>query len=156
MLRSINTTYSCIFLEPSAVMNLVATAPGSTSISVSWSSPQCPNGIINQYRVYYRQSDTIQTVPISSVGYDSFIVESLEYNITDLIPFRNYSIHVQALVNSNILGQIEEEILTQTLSDVDVDIPVAPPTTSPIDSPSQSQVTYLIGDPTQIDTGRVM
>ena len=146
----------CLSLEPSAVLNLVATALESTSIRVSWSSPQCPNGIINQYQVYYRESDTIQTVPISSIGYDFFIVESLEYNITDLIPFRNYSIHVQAVVNSNLLGWIEKEVLTQTLSDVDVDIPAVHPTTSPIDSPSQSQVTYLIGDPAQIDTGRVV
>ena len=81
---------------------------------------------------------------------------SLEYNITDLIPFRNYAIHVQAGLESNIMGQIEVEVLTRTLSDVDVDIPVAPPTNSPTNSPSQSQITYLIGDPTQIDTGRVM
>ena len=146
----------CMSLEPSAVLNLVATALESTSIGVSWNSPQCPNGIINQYQVYYRQSDTTQTVPISSIGYDFIIVGSLEYNITDLIPFRNYSIHVQAVVNFNILGRIEKEVLTQTLSDVDVDIPNARPTTSPTDSPSQSQVTYLIGDPTQIDTGRVV
>ena len=143
-------------LEPSAVLNLVATALESTSIRVSWSSPQCPNGIINRYQVYYRQSDTTQIVPINSTVYDSFIVGSLEYNITDLIPFRNYAIHVQAVLESNMMGQIEVEVLTRTLSDVDVDIPVAPPTTSPIDSPSQSQVTYLIGDPAQIDTGRVV
>ena len=83
-------------------------------------------------------------------------LESLEYNITNLLPFRNYSILVQAVVNSNILGQIEEKVLIQTLSDVDVDIPIAPPTNSPTDSPSKSQVTYLIGDPMQIDTGRVV
>ena len=131
------------------MLNLLATALKSTSIRVSWSSPQYPNGIINQYRVYYRQFDTTRIGIVESL-------ESLEYNITNLLPFRNYSILVQAVVNSNILGQIEEKVLIQTLSDVDVDIPIAPPTNSPTDSPSKSQVTYLIGDPMQIDTGRVV
>ena len=116
----------------------------------------CPNGMIDRYLVHYRQSDTLQSVPINSISYQSLTVVLLEKNITDLLPFTNYAIHVQAIVSSGILGNIEQEVLIRTLSDGDVDVPTPLPTTSPTKSPSKDQITYLIGDPTQIDTGRVM
>ena len=116
----------------------------------------CPNGMIDRYLVHYRQSDILQSVPINSMSYQNFSVVLLEQNITDLLPFKNYAIHVQARVSSGILGDIETEVLIRTLSDGNVDVPTPLPTTSPTDPPSQSQVTYLIGDPTQIDSGRVM
>ena len=149
-------------VEPSSVMNLNATSFNSTSITVTWNEPQCPYGVINRYIVFYRQTNSLQPMNmiISNDNYTSINVSTTQLTINNLLPFKNYSIHVQAVVvpstgmRAELFGQIELEVLAQTLSAPDTDIPT-PPTTS-IDSPTSKEVVYLIGDPTEIDTGRVM
>ena len=142
-------------VEPSSVMNLNATSFNSTSITVTWNEPQCPYGVINRYIIFYRQTNFLQPNDYTSIN-----VSITQLTIKNLLPFKNYSIHVQAVVvpstgmRAELFGQIELEVLAQTLSAPDTDIPT-PPTTS-IDSPTSKEVVYLIGDPTEIDTGRVM
>ena len=104
-----------------------------------WSSPECPYGVITNYTVFYRQADTPQTGDIDSTGYTAMTVGSSveEYVISGLTPFKNYTIHVQAVNGVNgkgvvLLGAIEEEILERTLSDVD---------TPPMTESSTSSVT---------------
>lgn len=96
----------------------------------------------------------VQTTDINNDGYTIFRVAALEYVISGLTPFKNYAIHVQAMVG-NDGGEIELEVLERTQSTTD-DVPTAPPTDAPTESPSSNTLTYLIGDPQDIDTGRVM
>ena len=95
----------------------------ATSLSVlrvSWTSPECPYGVLDRYILYYRQADAPQTTPITSDGYTSVTVTSttLQYSISGLLPITNYAIHVQAVVldreGHDLLGVIDEEQLVQT------------------------------------------
>lgn len=81
--------------------------------------------------------------------------------IGSLIPYKNYTVHVQAVVTphlamqSELLGAIEEERLIQTHSAPDPDIPTPAVEVATV-NPTSDSIQILIGDPKQIDTGRVM
>ena len=111
--------------------------------------------------MHYRLSDVIQTENIDSSGYTNVRVTALRHTISNLTAFKNYTIHVQAVVTPDIvmgpdlLGQIDREVLVRTLSTTD-DVPTVGPTSIPVDSPTSREITHLIGDPQDIDTGRVM
>ena len=161
-------------VEPSSVEDLVVVPLSPTALNVSWSSPECPYGVISSYIVYYRQSDTPQTEDISSEGYTRISVQvdsdsnitTKRYHaidITGLTPFTYYAVHVQAVVTptlrpgqDDIPGAITEEVVERTYSTVDPDVPTVLPTVTPINSPTSREVTYLIPNPQLIDTGRVM
>ncbi|KAM9311607.1 phosphatidylinositol phosphatase PTPRQ [Gastrophryne carolinensis] len=66
--------------------NLVSTAANATSISLEWSSPSEPNGIIVLYEIIYTNSTVILSQNTSSTS----------YTLTDLNPFTLYRISVQA------------------------------------------------------------
>ena len=128
--------------EPTKVQTLTANALSSSAIRVRWSSPECPYGVITNYRVFYRQADTPQTGDIDSTGYTAMTVGSSveEYVISGLTPFKNYTIHVQAVNGVSgrgvvLLGAIEEEILERTLSDVE---------TPPMTESSTNSVTMTV------------
>ena len=133
-----------------------ATAINSTSIEVSWTTPLCPNGIITEYRLYYRQYDTVQTGSINIIsGYTVVVVQGLKYTFTSLQTFRNYTFIVQAVVRGNLLGSIDKEIQNRTLSGISSEPPSVASNAATSQPLTQTQVPYLIGDPRQIDTGRV-
>ena len=145
------------------MQTLSATGLSSSAIRVRWSSPECPYGVITNYTVFYRQTDTPQTGDIvSTPDYTAMTVESSveEYVIDGQDPYKNFSIHVQAVNNDNergvvLLGAIEEEVLNRTHSDVGP-APTLETPTIPTPGPSASQIVITIGDPRDIDTGRVM
>ena len=151
--------------EPQAVQNFKLNATSSSAIRVIWNPPMCPFGNITKYQGYYIQRDEVQISSIISTGYAKFNVPAASgsdqsYLITHLFPYTNYTVHIQAVVHplagGNVLfGSIDVEHLTRTLSAPD-DVPVAPPTVEPTASPSKNQIVVQIGDPTIIDTGRVM
>ena len=170
-----------IFSVPSAVRTPEATAINSTSIEVSWATPLCPNGIITEYRLYYRQYDTVQTGSINIIsGYTVVIVRGLKYTFTHLQTFKNYTFIVQAVVGGNLLGSIEQEllqrtfragsdeppsfasdattsqILIQNFSSTSDESPLLASDATTSQPPSQTGAPYLIADPRQIKTGRVM
>ena len=105
--------------------------------------------------MYYRQGDRARTEDISSDGFISVSVDGdvAEFLISGLPPYTNYTIHVQAMTSED--GEIDVEIVQRTQSTTDTP-PTVPPTTMPIDSPTSRTITYLIADPLQIDTGKVM
>ena len=147
------------FTAPGGVSNLNVVPVSSTALSVSWSSPECPYGVISSYIVYYRQSDTPQTGVISSEGYTRVSdITTLQYDITGLTPFTHYAVHVQAVVmgESPLDGDVLFEDVDRTHSAVPFAPPTVPPTATPTAPPSTALVTVLIGDPRQITTGRVM
>lgn len=64
--------------------------------------------------VYYRQSSMTQGTPISSQGYTLANASSTTREITNLPPFTNYTVHVQAIGNPDLLGAVIEEVLVRT------------------------------------------
>jgi len=108
--------------------------------------------------VFYREGNTVQTSNISNDGYTNVTLgaDVLQYDITRLPPFTNYTIHVRAQNGDNRPGEIDTEVLNRTHSAADTDIPTAPPTATPISPPTSNEITILIGDPREIDTGIVM
>ena len=161
-MRSSSITHPSLS-EPTKVQALTATGLSSSAIRVRWSSPECPYGVITSYTVFYRQTDTPQTGNIvSTPDYTAMTVESSveEYVIDGKLPYKNFSIHVQAVNDDNergvvLLGAIEEEVLNRTHSDVGP-APVPDPLPTDTPGPSASQIVITIGDPRDIDTGRVM
>ncbi len=115
---------ACIFvtLEPTAVTNLTATATSFQSILVMWDLPLNPNGPIGSYRVFHRESDTVQTPPIDSNQYAQTTVTERQLEIiTGLTAFTNYSIHVQAIgtggtPGGTLQGDVDEEVLQRTFT----------------------------------------
>ncbi len=143
--------------EPDAIRSLNAIAISSSSIEVTWIPPLCPYGDISRHIVFYRQSDISQTGNIQSEGFEDVDVlpEDSQYTIEGLTPYKNYTIHVQTVVRreDELFGAIERELIVRSLSDVGV-VPTLG--LSVINLPTSSTIDILIGDPTTIDTGRVM
>ena len=146
-----------LLLAPGEVRNVMATAASSASIQVSWMIPLCPNGIITQYRLYYRQTDTSQTANnIDITDYSAVVIssDSFTYLVSNLVPFMNYGFLVQALVNATA-GPFPVEEIARTYSTTDSP-PTVPPGATTSMPVTRNQVPYLIADPRQIDTGVVM
>ena len=75
---------------PSAPLNVAASNTSSTSVRVTWDRPDTPRGIIRNYTVSYRQTDS--SVSMSSSTGD----ESREIELTGLDIYTNYTITVTA------------------------------------------------------------
>ena len=116
----------------------MATAISDSTFRVTWTNPECPYGVINRYIVFYRISDTVQTPPISSDGYSLLTYDfdlnadtTMRYSqdISNLPPYTNYSIHVQAVIRRDgqeaLLGRVQEEVLVQTSSEITISILLA-------------------------------
>ena len=140
--------------EPTAVTNLMAVATSNQSIRVTWDLPVYPNGPIMHYNLYYRASDTVQQPPnIRSDGYTEITeIRTTEFEITGLIPYTNYTIHVHAIGEGNLLGDIDEEILQRTNSTIQLVMTLDGPT----QAPSASTITIRLPDPSQVETGLVV
>ena len=111
------------------MLNLTLTPLQSTIIKVTWNNPECPYGNISHYLLYYREADNTQArLNISSVGYIQRRVSQRtdskiqQFNITDLKPYTNYTVHVQPVVQPfikvgrDIPGEVRNEVLARTLS----------------------------------------
>ena len=146
----------------SAVVDLTAVATSPTSILVTWEPPLTLNGPLQEYFVYYMQSDEVQTVPISSDNYNRSTTLDTCIKLEDLTPFTNYSIHAQASVSENgqaaFLGVIEVEILQRTNSTIPPPsqrpTPLTP-TAIPL-VPDTQTISIQIPQPDQIQTGIVL
>lgn len=82
-----------------------------------------------------------------------------QYEIEGLTPYKNYTVHVQAVVTpylgtdqSDLIGAIEEERLARTRSAPDLDAFMLASTKDP----TSGSIEIQIRDPKLIDTGRVM
>ena len=95
----------------------MAVATSNQSIQVSWDLPLYPNGPILYYNLFYRASDTPQQPPniMSDSSYtERMVMDATNYEITGLTPYTNYTIHVRAIGESNLRGDVDEEILQHT------------------------------------------
>ena len=140
--------------EPTAVTNLMAVATSNQSIRVTWDLPVYPNGPIMHYNLYYRASDTVQQPSnIRSDSYTEILVMNTDIEITGLEPFTNYTIHIQAIGQGNLLGSIDEEILQRTNSTTQM---ITMDATTPTLVPTADTIHILLPDPGQVETGPVM
>ena len=107
--------------EPTAVTNLMAVATSNQSIQVSWDLPLYPNRPILYYDLFYRASDTPQQPPniMSDSSYTKrMVMDATNYEITGLTPYTNYTIHVRAIGENNLGGDVDVEILQRTNSTI--------------------------------------
>ena len=85
---------------------------------VTWDLPQYPNGPLSGYRIYYKRSNVTASPPGSDrTGYEVTTIQSetnLEYNISGLDAFTNYSIFVIAVGVPQLSGRVDAEILVLT------------------------------------------
>ena len=81
----------CFLKDPAAPGSLMVVDVTNTTVTLSWMTPDPPNGIINQYQVQYRRSD-------SSDGYVSVntLPPTLTYIVTGLTTNTEYDFMVRA------------------------------------------------------------
>ena len=141
--------------EPTAVTNLMAVATSNQSIRVSWDLPLFPNGPILYYDLFYRASSTPQQPPniMNDSSYtERMVTNATNYEITGLTPYTDYTIHVRAIGENNLRGDVDEEILQRTNSTTqNLTTP-----TGPTQGPSSNMITILLPNPDQVQTGLVM
>ena len=137
------------------VTNLTAVATSNQSIRVSWDLPLYPNGRILHYDLFYRASDIPQQPPniMSNSSYtERMVMDGINFEITGLTPYTNYTIHVRAIGENNLRGDVDEEILQRTNSTTQ-DVPTP---TGATQGPSSNMITILLPNPDQVQTGLVM
>ncbi len=155
--NDIKFIYSHIAPDPVRSLSAITT---SSSIDVSWDVPLCPYGVITGYNLYYREGNIVQTGTIvvddtySRLFISSSSSSPTSQKISNLPPFRNYTIIVRAMVGNND-GEIREEIIRRTLSNTG-NMPTLETGVATSQPHTRTQVTYLIPDPRQINTGVVM
>lgn len=90
------------------------------SLLIKWELPISPNSNILNYIVYYTNSSFTQPRPISDEGYTSIVTDSTQtasrtVEITGLMPFTNYTVHIRAVGdNPSLQGAVLEEIRMRT------------------------------------------
>ena len=75
--------YYLYTVEPGAVFGLIQ------SVTITWSMPTLPNGVIIMYEIRYRESN-------SNGPYNITNTTNTQYNIGGLLPNTNYVIGVRA------------------------------------------------------------
>ena len=137
--------------------NLKAVATSFESIKVTWELPEFPNGPIQQYIVYHKESDSVQQPPITNDDYTLNQVEGMEREIRGLTAYTNYSIHVQPIGGvSSLPGDIDEEILQRTNSTTPTEAPTVGMTEEPTAGATTGTIFVYLAPPSQITTGKVM
>ena len=99
----------------------MAVATSNQSIRVSWDLPLFPNGRILHYDLFYRASDTPHQSPniMSDSSYTKrMVINATNYENTGLTPYTNYTIHVRAIGENNLGGDVDAEILQHTNSTI--------------------------------------
>lgn len=160
----VTTTYypSCLFVvEPTSVNNLTAYASSPASILVQWSPPTYPNGPITNYKVFYKEGNSPQSQPIFSDTFSLKTVNSdrTSLNITDLKPYTNYTIHVQAVISAqelenDLIGAIEEEIVARTNGTTPNQTVMID--NMPLASPTATTFQIMIPRTSDVNTGKVL
>ena len=100
---------------------------------IQWAIPDCPNGPISGYNVYYRLADTTQSGNIDSTGYSMQFVNETNFEgstrrfavVGSLTSLRNYTIHVRGLTDYNgtrLFGHAEVELMVMLTTEA-VELP---------------------------------
>ena len=81
---------------------------------MNWTPPNCPNGPISEYYVYYTLGTRPQSQPIASTGYERLFTPQTKIVIEGLLATQSYLIHVRAVAtfgNASHLGDAGTEIV---------------------------------------------
>ena len=76
---------------PTAPKSLMIVSITNTTVSLSWMPPNTPNGIITQYQLQYRRSDSSTNITSLDIANDS-----LTYTVTGLSSNTEYVFTVRA------------------------------------------------------------
>ena len=81
----------CFLKDPAAPGSLMVVDVTDTTVTLSWMTPDPPNGIIDQYQIQYRRSD-------SNDGYvsENISPSTLTYTVTELTTSTEYDFRVRA------------------------------------------------------------
>ena len=90
----LNFTYSA----PSEPNSVVAVNSSSTSITVSWTAPSMPNGMIRGYTVTYYRSE----VGMSDMAQEDVTSDITSIELSGLEIFTNYTIFVEAFTTVGV------------------------------------------------------
>ena len=87
--------YVCVFYltVPTAPRSLMIVNITNSTVSLSWMSPEMPNGIITQYQLQYRRSDSSNNSIFASM---SISKDNLTYTMTKLTSNTEYVFRVRA------------------------------------------------------------
>ncbi|XP_014607845.1 PREDICTED: tyrosine-protein phosphatase 99A isoform X5 [Polistes canadensis] len=100
-----------LFKVPTKPQNLTSRGITSTTIELSWSEPECANGVITGYRVYYMHSNYTD-VQMHKM-YDNSGGSNVEFVLKNLKPYIVYDIWVKAYTWKHE-GEPSEHIFRRT------------------------------------------
>ena len=97
-----------LLVAPTAPRSLIIVNVTNATVTLSWTPPDTPNGIITQYQIQYRRSD-------SSSDYASLNIttDNLTYTVTGLTSDTEYVFRVIAFTVVGY-GSLSNEITTLT------------------------------------------
>lgn len=81
---------------------------------MQWDPPNCPNGPLTGYYVYYTLGAQPQPQPINSRGFESLFTSQTQVVIEGLLATQSYRIHVRAMTisdNVTLLGVADTEVV---------------------------------------------
>ncbi|XP_063219446.1 tyrosine-protein phosphatase 99A-like isoform X2 [Bacillus rossius redtenbacheri] len=93
---------------PSQPVNVTVLRATSTTIELSWSEPEHPNGKILGYHLYFIHANTTDVKTVNASG-----KSEIEYVLSDLKPFTDYTIQLRAFTR-NFVGNNSDEVRQKT------------------------------------------
>lgn len=106
------------FSAPTAVRDLIAAPSSSESIFITWGHPEYPNSQLLEYIIFYQMTPSVVQQPpnISSDGFLNVTLpaDTTYLNLTGLIAFTNYTIHITVSADGVDNAPIEDEVLSRT------------------------------------------
>ncbi|XP_076676986.1 putative receptor-type tyrosine-protein phosphatase mosPTP-1 isoform X5 [Andrena cerasifolii] len=103
---------------PTKPLNLTSHGITSATVELSWAEPDCANGIIAGYRIYYMYSNCTDVQMYRTDDYDGPVIE---FVLKELKPYIEYKIWVKAYTWKNE-GEPSDHIIRRT----DISGPSAP------------------------------
>ena len=119
-----------------------------------WNFPIYPNGPIDHFELYFIEN----TVQQSSNNFRNRTIAGtqLEFNITGLVPFTYYAIHVQPFREDDSGTGGDVEMTIQRTNSTTPETPTEDPTQEPTQSPSLNTISINLPPTSQLDTGPLM
>ena len=81
----------CFIIVPSAIHGLAVNDYGPYSLSISWSPPVAPNGIIKVYEIKYRESTSTGSYNVTNTTITQHSIAGLVHNTSYIIGIRAYT-----------------------------------------------------------------
>ena len=98
---------SCLVPTTPNLLSVIASGPGD--LTVTWEEPTSPNGEIINYNINI--NDGAMVIESSGIG--------IEFVVTGLEPFTDYSVRVQACTSEGC-GPFSNEIMNTTLQEGEI------------------------------------